>query len=217
LRLNTGGTLRPQGQGRGVALTTWVPPPGTAWQGTGLACKGRHRQLHGTRLARGDAGDTDPWLLLTALPPAASEVGWDGWRAWLAQGFKSTTRAGWPWQRTHMTPPERAARLWLAVAVAPGWLLRVGGAAEETMPARTVPASTGLVPRAPRTRRATRLRLVRVFRRGWHLILVALRNQAPRPMGRCVPAPWPAVPVPEEETPVLPMRVMPQAACGLRP
>jgi hypothetical protein len=212
LRINTGGTFRPQGQVRGVALKTLVPQPGTSWQGTGIAFKGRHRQLHCTLLARWDAGYKDPWLILTDLPPTASDVCWYGLRAWIEQGFKITKRAGWQWQRTHMTQPERAARLWLAVAVATLWLLSVGGEAEETIPASTVPDITVLVPRAPRTRRATRLRLVSVFRRGWNLILVALLNQAPLPMGRFVPEPWPAVPVPEEETPVLPMLVMPQAA-----
>ena len=49
-----------------------VPEPGTAWQGMGLAGTGRHRQLHGTLLARWEAGDTDPWLILTELPPEAS-------------------------------------------------------------------------------------------------------------------------------------------------
>ena len=70
--------------------------------------------------------------------------------------------------------PERAARLWLAVAVATLWLLSVGGEAEETIPASTVPNVTALIPEQPRMRRATRLRLVSVFRRGWNLILVAL-------------------------------------------
>src|SRR5712671_770920 len=56
LRINTGGTFRPQGQVRGVALKTLVPQPGTSWQGTGIACKGRHRQLHCTLLARWEAG-----------------------------------------------------------------------------------------------------------------------------------------------------------------
>jgi hypothetical protein len=133
-------------------------------------------------------------------------------RAWIEQGFKITKRAGWQWQRTHMTQPERAARLWLAVAVATLWLLSVGGEAEATIPASTVPDVTALVPQPLRTRRATRLRLVRVFRRGWSLILVALLNQAPLPMGRFVPEPWPAVPVSEEETPSLPVLAMPQAA-----
>src|SRR5437660_9115551 len=111
-----------------------------------------------------------------------------------------------------MTHPERAARLWLAVAVATLWLLSVGGAAEETIPESTVPDITGVVPRTPRTRRATRLRLVRVFRRGWSLILVALLDQAPLPMGCFVPEPWPAVTALEAHAPLLPDLEVPLAA-----
>jgi hypothetical protein len=133
-------------------------------------------------------------------------------RAWIEQGFKITKRAGWQWQRTHMTKPERAARLWRAVAVATLWRLSVGGEADETSPASTVPDVTALVPEQLRTRRATRLRLVSVFRRGWNLLLVALLDHAPLPMGRFVPEPWPAVSVPEEEPPSLPVLALPQAA-----
>jgi hypothetical protein len=148
LRINTGGTFRPTGQVRGVPLKTLVPQPGTTWQGTGIAFKGRHRQLHCTLLACWEAGYTDPWLLLTDLPPEASTACWYGLRAWIEQGFKITKRAGWQWQRTQMTKPERAARLWLAVAVATLWLLSVGGEAEETIPASTVPECHRLGPRA---------------------------------------------------------------------
>ena len=56
MRINTGGTFRPTGQVRGVALKTLVPEPGTTWQGTGIAFKGRHRQLHCTLLACWEAG-----------------------------------------------------------------------------------------------------------------------------------------------------------------
>ena len=210
LRINTGGTFRPTGQVRGVPLKTLVPEPGTTWQGTGIAFKGRHRQLHCTLLACWEGGYTDPWLILTDLPPEASTACWYGLRAWIEQGFKITKRAGWQWQRTHMTQPARAARLWLAVAVATLWLLSVGGEAEETIPASTVPDVTALVPEPPRTRRATRLRLVSVFRRGWNLILVALLDHAPLPLGRFVPEPWPAVPVPEEATPSLPVLALPR-------
>ena len=76
LRINTGGTFRPQGQVRGVALKTLVPEPGTVWQGTGIAFTGRNRQLHCTLLACWEAGDKDPWLLLTDLPPEASTACW---------------------------------------------------------------------------------------------------------------------------------------------
>src|SRR5215470_12240668 len=179
VRLNTGGTCRPTGQGRGVPLKTLVPEPGTTWQGTGIACKGGNRQLHCPLLAYWEAGYTDPWLSRTDLPPEASTACWYGVRAWIAQGCKSTKRAGWQGQHTHMTQPARAARLWLAVAVATLWLLSVGGEADATIPASTVLAVTALAPQPVRTRRATRLRLVRVLRRGWDLILVALLDQAP--------------------------------------
>ena len=212
LRINTGGTFRPTGQVRGVPLKTLVPEPGTMWQGTGIAFKGRNRQLHCTLLACWEPGYKEPWLILTDLPPEASTAWWYGLRAWIEQGFKITKRAGWQWQRTRMTQPDRAARLWLAVAVATLWLLSVGGEADATLPASTVLDVTALVPQPARTRRATRLRLVRVFRRGWTLILVALLDQAPLPLGRFVPEPWPAVPVPEEATPSLPELALPQAA-----
>jgi Transposase DDE domain len=129
LRINTGGTFRPQGQVRGVPLKTLVPQPGTTWQGTGIAFKSRHRQLHCTLLACWEAGYKDPWLLLTDLPPAASTACWYGLRAWIEQGFKITKRAGWQWQRTQMTKPERAARLWLVSVFRRGWNLIPGGVA----------------------------------------------------------------------------------------
>ena len=212
MRRNTGGTFRPTGQARRVPLQTLVPEPGTTWQGTGIAFKGRNRQLHCTLLACWEAGYKDPWLILTDLPPEASTAYWYGLRAWIEQGFKITKRAGWQWQRTHRTTPARAARLWLAVAVATLWLLSVGGEADATIPASTVPDVTALVPEQLRTRRATRLRLVSVFRRGWNLILVALLDQVPLPMGRFVPEPWPAVPGLEEERRSQPGLAMPQAA-----
>ena len=61
------------------------------------------------------------------MPPAVGEVCWYGLRAWIEQGFKRTKRGGWQWQQTRMTDPARAARLWLAIAVATRWLVSVGG------------------------------------------------------------------------------------------
>jgi hypothetical protein len=212
LRINTGGTFRPTGQVRGVPLKTLVPQPGTTWQGTGIAFKDRHRQLHCTLLACWEAGYQDPWLILTDLPPEASTACWYGLRAWIEQGFKITKRAGWQWQRTRMTQPERAARLWLAVAVATLWLLSVGGEADEAIPASTVPEVTALLPMRLRLRRATCLRLVSVFRRGWTIILVALLDQAPLPIGRFIPEPWPAVTARKKLAPLLPDMEVPLAA-----
>jgi hypothetical protein len=211
VRINVGGPCRPTGQVRGVPWQPLVPEPGTSWQGTGIAFKGRHRQLHCPLLACWDPGDKAPWVILSALPPEASTACWYGRRAWREQGVKSTKRAGWQGQRTRMTQPDRAARRWLAGAVAPVWWLSVGGEADAPIPASTVLDVTARVPQPARTRRATRLRRVRGLRRGWPLLLVALLDQAPLPLGRFVPESWPAVPVPEE-SPALPGLALPQAA-----
>jgi hypothetical protein len=109
----------------------------------------------------------------------------------IEQGFTITKRGGWQWQRTRMTDPQRAARLWLAVAVATVWLLSVGGRAEETVPVSTLlPLPADGWPTS-QPRRATQLRLVSVFRQGWITILVALCNHRRFPLGRFVPEPWP--------------------------
>ena len=90
-----------------------------------------------------------------------------------------------------MPEPQRAARLWLAVAVATWWLLSVGGAAEETIAEGTLLDISEALACQRWQHRATRVRLVRILRRGWMLILVALPNQAPLPLGAWFPEPWP--------------------------
>ena len=150
LRINTGGTFRPEGQRRAEPLKTLVPEPGTAWAGRGTAFSGPSRRLACTLLARWDEGYKDPWLMVTDLAPEASEAAWYGVRAWIEQSFKVAKRGGWQWQRTRMTDAERATRLWLAIAVATLWLLRVGGEAEATMPDSTLLDVTGRCPHRPR-------------------------------------------------------------------
>jgi hypothetical protein len=193
LRINTGGTFRPASSGHYQPLRELVPQPGTQWVGVGTAFQGPRRRLNCTLLARWEAGYRDPWLLLTDLAPSAGEACWYGLRAWIEQGFKITKRGGWQWQRTRMSDPQRAARLWLAVAVATLWLLSVGGMAEDTLPVSTLlPLADADCPPS-RPRQATRLRLVSIFRQGWITILVALLNQRHLPRGRFVPEPWPQV------------------------
>jgi hypothetical protein len=98
-----------------------------------------HRlRLNCTLLARWDGGYKDPGFLLTDLAPSAGEACWYGLRAWIEQGFKIANRGGWQWPRTRVRDPQRAARLWLAVAVATLWLLSVGGLAEDTRPGSTL-------------------------------------------------------------------------------
>jgi hypothetical protein len=191
LRINTGGTFRPAKRVLYQPLRAFVPQPGTQWVGTGTAFQGPRRRLQCTLLARWDAGYKEPWLLLTDLAPNAGEACWYGLRAWIEPGFKIMKRGGWQWQRTRRTDPQRAAQLWLAVAVAPLWLLSVGGMAEDSLPVSTLlPLADADGPPA-RQRRATQLRLVSIFRQGWITILIALINQRRLPRGHFVPEPWP--------------------------
>lgn len=191
LRINTGGTFRPAKSVQYHPLRKFVPQTGTQWVGSGTAFQGPRRRLNCTLLARWDAGYKDPWLLLTDLAPSAGEACWYGLRAWIEQGFKITKRGGWQWQRTRMSDPQRAARVWLAVAVATLWLLSVGGMAEDTLPESTLLPLADADSPASRPRPATQFRLVSVFRRGWITILVALLNHRRLPRGRFVPEPWP--------------------------
>lgn len=136
-------------------------------------------------------------MILTDLPPDVADVAWYGLRAWIEQGFKVTKRGGWQWQRTRMIHPDRAARLWLTIAVATLWLVSVGGEADADADADdTTPLLDSLVltlPTTRRARRATRLRLVGVFRRGWLLILSACFRSAPLPFAHFIPEPWPSL------------------------
>lgn len=207
LRVNLGGTFRPATHHAFVPFRTLVPRAGSAWSGTGIAFKTAASRLPCTLLARWEDGHADPWLLLTDLPPTAADASWYGLRAWIEQGFKLAKRAGFQWQRTRMADPDRAARLWLAVAVATLWLLQVGGAAEDAIPPSTLPALPALPDPPRRTRRATRLRLVSVVRRGWATILAAFLTGGPLPQGAFRPEPWPV-------RPALPCAAPPQPAAA---
>ncbi len=209
LRINTAGSVRPAGATCWRPFLRVVPRPGPRGRGPGIAWT--RNQVPGTLWARWEEGDQDPGLILTDRAPEARDAGWYGLRAWIAQGFQITKRAGWQWHRTRRRDPDRAARRWLAVAVATLWLRSGGEGADETIPVRTLRAVTEMCPERPRTRRATRLRLVSVLRQGWGTLLVAWRRHAPMPQGRFVPEPWPVVPPLEEEFPV-PVRAIPKVA-----
>jgi hypothetical protein len=196
LRINVGGTFRPdQSPCQYRPLASFAPQPGMQWKGTGVAFKNRGAQLRCTLLAYWLDGMTDAWLILTDLPPSACDAAWYGLRAWIEQGFKVTKRGGWQWQRTRMTDPERAARLWLAVSVATLWLLSVGedgdGPITVESPTDSILTASVSAPALPHRRRATCLRLKSVFRRGWCRVMAALLRHDPLPAGRLIPEIWP--------------------------
>ena len=95
-----------------------------------------------------------------------------------------------------MTDPERAARLWLALAVATLWMVSVGTAVEvdAAAAALTGPVLVGLLPQLG-LRVAGRVRRTRLLRLGWLWVLVqTLQGQALPLPTRLLPEPWPALP-----------------------
>lgn len=118
LRINANNFFRPTGNPCYHPLSYFTPKTGTRWSGTGTCFKGNETRLDCTLLACWEEGYKEAWYILTDLPPEASDACWYGMRTWIEQGYKITKRGGWQWQRTRMTDPDRASRLWLAVAVA---------------------------------------------------------------------------------------------------
>jgi len=189
MRINTKGLFRPHGEKQRRPLSSFVPPRGQQWKGAGEAFQAAPKRLRCTLLARWDDGYADPWLVLTDLPPEAAEVCWYGLRAWIEQGFKRLKSGGWDWQNTPMTDPRRAERLWLVLAVATWWSLRVGGEVEDSdLPVETIPPLPA--PAAGRSAGAV-ARVISVFVRGRVAIVNTLLREGVLRLGKTLPEPWP--------------------------
>src|SRR5919204_585473 len=136
------------------------------------------------------------WVVVPALAPEVADVAWYGMRTWIECGFKDSKRGGWQWQQTKMTDPERASRLWLAIAVATLWVVSVGGEADATLPASSLEElpAPHVARQRERPQRRSRPRLLSCFRRGVLGILVALITGQDLPLGRFRPEPLPTRP-----------------------
>jgi hypothetical protein len=214
MRINTNGTFRPAYEKHRRPLLSFVPHVGRQWQGRGQAFQDAPKRLRCTLVARWDAGYADPWLVLTDLAPAAAEVCWYGMRAWIEQGFKRLKSGGWDWQKTHMSDPGRAERLWLVMAVGTWWCLLVGGEAEAEVPVETIralpeeplaercpgeePSAAGPRPQPTSASQASGpaeqpVRVISVFVRGRTVIVNTLIREGRLRLGRAMPDPWPTV------------------------
>jgi hypothetical protein len=195
LRIHQGAKFRPAGQTRWYGLRELVREVGQRWRGGGTACVSSERRLAGTLLAWWGAGYTAPWFLLTDRAPEGCEAAWYGVRGWCEQGFKCVKRGGWQGHSTQRSAPDRAARLWLALAVATLWMVRVGGALEggpgpeATALPDLQPLLGGIVATPGRRRRLRLLRLSWLWCLGCQITTGGL----PLPQ-RFVPEPWPDIP-----------------------
>lgn len=133
LRINSQGLCRATGAPSFKPLLDFLPAAGETWRGE-VDCF-KSTQLRATLLAYHDGQHEHPWLILTDLPPEVAEATWYQQRAWTEGGFKDIKRGGWQWHLTRMSDPERAARMWLVLAVAQLYSVSLGSQVEADTPA----------------------------------------------------------------------------------
>lgn len=194
MRINQQGLFRPTQQTQFRPLAGLVSAVTPQWSGQVLCFKTPEAQLSCTLLAHFDPVYTDPWLILTDVPPHIADIAWYGMRSWIEAGFKDIKRGGWGWHQTKMTDPARVERLWLVIAVATLWVLSVGGYAEADLPPSSLPCLPPFFSYRLRPKAASRPRLLSAFARGLLIILAALLRHEPLPFGDFVFTPWPSSP-----------------------
>lgn len=189
LRINLGGSYHAKGKANFQPMSQLLPSPGQTWVGE-VTCFAS-QPLEATLLACWGPNHKEPWLILTDLPTCQASATWYGLRSWIEAGFKDLKRDGWQWQNTRMTDPARAARLWLALAVATLWVVNVGGAADHELPANCADA---LSPNhiVHKTKfKVSQPRLLSCFSRGLSVILAHLLHRYPIRLVSFIPQPWP--------------------------
>lgn len=199
MRINKQGNFRPKGEAKFRSLATAAPTVGSAWCGKVDCFSQEVSRLQCSLLARWDEGYEEVWLIVTDLAPEQATAVWYGMRTWIEGGFKDTKRGGWHWHQTKMIDPERAERLWLAIAVATLWVVSVGGEVDANLPVSSLEALPQThVARRKATGRS-RPRMLSCFARGILTIVGALIRGDGLLLGRFVPEPWPATVPPHKK------------------
>ena len=194
LRINLAVKARPVSGEPFEWISAWLPKPGRAWHGEVDCFVQKKSRLRCTLLMQWEAGYAYPWVVITDLPPEQANIAWYALRAWVEAGFKDLKRGGWGWQHSKMQDASRVERLWLAMAVALVWTVRLGSQADSQLPIAHVaslpPAHIARqrVTDEPAQRPARRLSCPQ---RGRLVLLAALVRAEDWPGGGIVGEPWP--------------------------
>jgi hypothetical protein len=130
LRLNLAVKARAVGEEQFDWISRWVPRVGTSWKGEVECFSEKASRLRGSLLMQWQEGYQHPWIVLTDLPAQEAEVSWYGMRTWVETGYKDFKRGLWGWHHSKMPAASCVERLWLAMALAQLWSVRVGSQAE---------------------------------------------------------------------------------------
>lgn len=171
--------IRVQGLCRRERAKTWRSLSSLARPDMGIWCQRmvcfKNDPLVCTLLAQWDARHEEPCLLVTDLPVPQVKHNLYPLRSWIEAGFKDLKRGGLRWEQTKMTDPSRVERLWLVMAVALLWLIRVGGEVQLAWLSEPSFAS-------PLVLSCTLL--------GWLTVLAAALKHQPLPHGHFGPYAW---------------------------
>jgi hypothetical protein len=185
--------FRAEGEERFGPIGERLKRRGRTWQGQGTWSE-RGERLDGTLLLSWQPGYADKLAVVTDERGAEAEVAFYQMRFWTEDGFKDQKRGGWRWEQTKMTDPQRASRLWLALAVTMLWAVRVGSSeegreqAQERHKRRTQPGKRG---RPRKVFQRPRAREQSVIVRGQQTIEVAAHLGQALPLGHIIAQPWP--------------------------
>jgi hypothetical protein len=124
LRLKKTGTYRPKGKRKWQEMSTVVQKKGDVWSGE-VTCY-KSNPIKCTLLASWDEKYEEPWLVMTDLEASEADISWYHFRAWIESSYRDIKSDGWQWQKTRLQDPQRAERVWLALAVAMIWVVSDG-------------------------------------------------------------------------------------------
>jgi hypothetical protein len=194
LRINVGAKACVVGSDRWEWLSHWVPAVGEQWAERVTCFTERKNQLACTLLICREVGYEEAWVIVTDLAPQQVQGAWYRMRAWIEGGFKDYKRGQWGWHHTKMLDPQRAERLWLALAVGTLWVVGVGSQAEISRPSthrehlsprHTARQTAGSGTKGPRGRELSCLT------RGRLCLLASVWRAEPWPQAALWPEPWP--------------------------
>lgn len=94
------------------------------WCGYGRLFNCSRRYVHSLVFVAWQQGQQEPWCLATNDVTVESHT--YAIRMWQELSFKDLKSAGWQWQESYLTDPERASRLLLALTLAYAWIMTQG-------------------------------------------------------------------------------------------
>ena len=195
LRVKEDLSFRARGEEHFSSMGMRVQRRGRGWRGEGEWSEHGER-MEGTVLMRWEKGYEEKLVVVTDLGEKEGNAAWYQMRFWIEDEYKDHKSGGWGWEQTKMEDPQRAERLWLAMAVAMLMTVLLGGqdeAKEQEQQRRTAKKRSGKrrVGRPPKPIRRPRGREQSCLMRGQQAIQAAVVRGEEIPMGHVVTEAWP--------------------------